>query len=119
MNTTEKFLRDINEAFASNNSGFIIENVTEDIEWSIVGDSSIKGKENFKKTLKDMEVPENMKLEISNILVQEEIAVVEGYIDMGKMSGKLKKYAFCDIYKLTGKEKPKIKELISYVIELK
>ncbi|MFD1095904.1 nuclear transport factor 2 family protein [Salegentibacter chungangensis] len=119
MGTTEKFLREINEAFAKGNSDFITEHVTDNIVWNVVGDCRIKGKKNFRKVLDEMDVPENMQLDISNILVQERTAVVDGYIEVGKKGMKLRRYAFCDIYKLSALKEPRIEELVSYVIEIK
>src|SRR5690606_14043097 len=48
------FLKEFNIAFAKNNLDFIIENVTDEIVWNIIGDRKIEGREDFMDELKKM-----------------------------------------------------------------
>lgn len=114
MTKKGKFLEKINEAFAKNDINFILENVTEDIEWTAVGDFSIKGKEEFVEAMEKMASEEPFKLSIKNVITHGDSAAVDGV--MHSPDGN--RYAFCDIYKLRGFKKPKIKKMTSYVVEL-
>lgn len=119
MKAIEDLLRNINEAFADNNRDFILSHVTDDIIWTVVGYKDvIQGKDEFEKALKEMEGPTEMDLKITNMVIQQDMAAVDGRIVLRKEEGKKKKYAFCDIYRLRGENQPKISEMISYVIDV-
>ena len=115
MTKKEKLLQSINEAFAKSDIDFIIEHVTDDISWTAVGDFTVTGKEAFSETLKSMQSEEPYHLEIKNIITHGNSAAVDGL--MKSSNGKT--YAFCDIYSFEGFSDPKIKEMTSYVIEIK
>lgn len=111
----QELLEEINEAFARNDSDFILEHVTDTIRWEIVGDQTVEGKEAFAKTLKAMEADEPMELTIHHIITHGKEASVNG--EMKISDGEI--YAFCDVYKFSGFKDPKITEMTSYAIELK
>lgn len=115
MNEQEKFLKKLNEAFAQGNINYIIDNVTDDIQWNIIGEDPIRGKEAFTKAMQEMEVEAPMNMSVTNTITQGNMAAVEG--TMRPPNGKA--YAFCDVYKFSGFKKPKVKEMTSYVLELK
>ncbi len=115
MTKKAKFLQKINEAFANNDTETIVENITEDICWTIIGDRKVQGKEAFTKAMKEMESEEPLILNISNIITHGASAAVNGTMK----SADHKTYAFCDVYKFGGLKNPKIKEITSYVVELK
>ena len=115
MTEKGKFLRQLNEAFANSDIDFIIQNVTDDIKWTVQGDFSLQGKEDFTKALEEMAAPEPFELEIENIITHGRSASVDGIM----RSGDGKTYAFCDIYQFNGFKNAKVKEMTSYVIELK
>lgn len=114
MTNKGKFLQKINEAFAKSDIDFIIENVTDNIEWTAVGDFSVSGKEEFKKALQEMATNEPFTLEIKNIITHGDSAAVDG--EMQSPNGK--RYAFCDVYKFNGFKNPKINKMTSYVVDL-
>lgn len=118
MSAIEKLLRDINQAFAMVDTEFIVKHVTNDIKWTIVGDTVIKGKDAFIKSLEEMDGPGDMTLEVNNILINGNSAAVDGEIIAFPDTGKKKKYAFCDIYKISDEKTPRIKEMISYLIDI-
>ncbi|MEC5425095.1 hypothetical protein QGM71_16540 [Virgibacillus sp. C22-A2] len=47
MSKNQEFFKKINNAFTTGDVDFIIENVTEDLQWNMVGNSHIQGKESF------------------------------------------------------------------------
>lgn len=114
MTKKEKFLQEINGAFADNNTDFILENVTDDIKWTIIGDKTVKGKKEFREALKEMESEDPFELNISNIITHGDSAAVDG--TMKSADGKT--YAFCDVYKFQGFKTPQIKAMTSYVIDI-
>ena len=48
----KEFLKDFNIAFATGKADFIIEHVSDDIQWNIYGDKHVTGKESFIKEIK-------------------------------------------------------------------
>ena len=114
MTKKKQILRKLNEAFAESNIDFLIENVTDDIEWTAVGDFSVKGKEQFIKTMEKIKSDDPFKLEIENIITHGNSAAVNGKMT----SSKGERYAFCDVHTFSGFKEPKIKKMISYVVEL-
>lgn len=112
MKKKGKFLKEFNKAFAKNDTDFIIKNVTDDIQWTVTGDVTVMGKEDFMQALKQMESDEPYEIDIKNIITHGDSASVNG--EMKSADGKI--YAFCDVYSF---KDSLIKEMTSYVIELK
>lgn len=109
------FLQKFNEAFAESDIDYIVENVTDDIEWIALNDFIVEGKEQFIETLKNMASDKPFKLNIKNIITHGDAAAVDGVME----SPDGKHYAFCDVYKFSGFKNQKIKKITSYVIDLK
>lgn len=112
--SNQLFLQKLNEAFARNDTGYILEQVTDNIQWNIIGDQTIEGKEAFAQTLKSMAQKSPMELTIYNIITHGKTAAVNG--EMQASDGKT--YGFCDVYKFSGLKNPKINEMTSYAIEV-
>lgn len=117
MTKKGKFLQQLNEAFANSDTEYLAANVTDDIQWTVVGDRTVRGKEAFVEALKEMEADEPMELTIHNIITHGDTASVDGIMKMPGGSGNGKAYAFCDVYTFSGFKNPKVKEMTSYVIE--
>jgi hypothetical protein len=115
MTKKEKILQKINEAFAKSEIDYILENVTDDIEWTAVGDFTVKGKVQFVDAMEKIASDVPFKIEIKNIITHGDSAAVDGIMQ----SPDGKHYAFCDVYKFSGFKNPKIKKMTTYVIHLK
>ncbi|WP_199535621.1 nuclear transport factor 2 family protein [Rhodohalobacter sp. SW132] len=111
----QELLEKFNEAFARNDTDFVINHVTDSIKWSVVGDFKVEGKEAFTKALKKMKGDEPLELEIDKVITHGKDASVNGI--MKSKNGV--QYAFCDVYTFSGFKNPKIREMTSYVIEVK
>lgn len=118
MKDSEKFIREINHAFAEKNAAFIIDRVTQDVTWRVVGEITVEGKAEFASALQRMEQMPPMKITVNEIISNGDSAVVHGEVRGKNTAGQKKKYDFCDIYKLTGSDRPMIREMISYVIDI-
>ncbi|MBU5443107.1 nuclear transport factor 2 family protein [Paenibacillus sp. MSJ-34] len=108
-------LKELNIAFAKHDIAFIIENMTEDVIWNIVGGKRIQGKERLVEALKQMKNSKITELEISNIITHGYTGSANGIMRLGNN----KSYAFCNVYLFNSSAKnAKIKEITSYVIEV-
>lgn len=119
MTQKEQFLQKLNEAFAQSDTEYLLDQVTEDITWNIVGDKTIQGKAAFEADLKSMESVNTYELDIANVITHGKSASVNGTMKMKTPEGTEHTYAFCDIYTFNGFKNAKIKEMTSYVIEVK
>lgn len=108
------FIKEFNIAFAKANIGFLLESVTDDIVWNIVGDKKITGRENFADELDKMKSKKASELILHQILSHGKEGAANGVIKM--QSGK--KYAFSDFYQFKGAKGAKIKSITSYAIEI-
>ena len=109
-----EFLKEFNIAFAKGNIKYITESVADEIDWNIIGDRKIEGKENFRKELEKMKSEKATELIIDQILSHGKEGVTNGIMKM--QNGK--KYAFSDFYKFKGAKGAVIKSITSYVIEI-
>lgn len=110
----QHFLKKFNAAFATSDLDFILNAVSDEILWTIVGDKVIRGKEQFASSLQEMASTAPMTMEIRHVITHGKEAVVEGNMITPEGST----YAFCDIYTFSGFKDSLIKEIKSYVLEV-
>ncbi|ANW96543.1 DNA-binding protein [Wenyingzhuangia fucanilytica] len=108
------FLKDFNIAFAQGNIAFLLESVSDDIIWNMVGKQKIVGKEDFTKALAKMKDFKARELILEQILTHGKEGAASGQL---KMDGN-KTYAFSDFYLFNGAKGEKIKQITSYLIEV-
>ncbi|MCF8259869.1 MAG: hypothetical protein K9J12_03790 [Melioribacteraceae bacterium] len=107
-----EFLKEFNIAFAKRDVAFITDSVTDDINWNIIGDKKIEGKEMFTVELEKMKSEKVSELVLEQILSHGKEGAVNGIMKM--QDGK--NYAFSDFYVFQGAKGTKIKSMTSYVI---
>ncbi|WP_417602885.1 nuclear transport factor 2 family protein [Owenweeksia hongkongensis] len=116
-NPKEEFVRKFNQAFLANDISFILESLTEDVYWEMVGERILDGKEKLKDFFDAMPEDSGLdSLEIHHIITHGKMASANGEMKMKDNSGKLKTYGFCDVYEFSGFKNPKIKKLVSYMV---
>ncbi|WP_173916833.1 nuclear transport factor 2 family protein [Halobacillus sp. Marseille-Q1614] len=119
MSQKEDLLKRFNEAFGTGDTDFILENVTDNIVWRMAGETTIEGKDNVKEALESMNSDLHHELSFSNIITHGVTAAVNGTIHLTKEDGERTAFEFCDVYKFNKFKDGKIKELTSYVVEMK
>lgn len=118
MNTTEKFLREVNQAFSEGNTDFLLNKISDDFCWTVVGEKTISGKTEFTEAMDKMKDYPPMKINIENMIIDGQTATVEGVVVGKNRNGQKKYFAFCDIFKLKGTDDMKISAMTSYVIDV-
>ncbi len=119
MSKTEEFLRKINKAIAEVDDQFLLNNVTDDFCWKIVGERTISGKSEFSEALEQMREMPLMKIDIRNVIIEDGSGIVEGIVVGRNRIGQKKYFGFCDVYSLEGTgEELKISKMNSYVIDV-
>ncbi|GGF13916.1 hypothetical protein GCM10010954_10820 [Halobacillus andaensis] len=117
MSKKEQLLREFNEAFIKGDHEFVLDHVTENIAWEMVGTDKIEGKEAFSIALEEMKNDAEVKIVFNHVITHGITAAVDGTIYM-KGTEETKIYSFCDIYKFNTFKEGKIKELKSYVVDI-
>ncbi|PWU66646.1 nuclear transport factor 2 family protein [Gracilibacillus dipsosauri] len=114
----QAFFRTFNEAFVKGDIEKILASVTDDIVWRMVGSDTINGIEALTQALTGMDNDSDFELEIEYMITHGKEAAVNGMIHSTNSDGEQKHYSFCDIYRLNKHKDGKIKEIISYVLEV-
>ncbi|RKQ32691.1 nuclear transport factor 2 family protein [Oceanobacillus halophilus] len=108
----KQILRDFNVATVQNKTELVLDYITDDVVWSIVGSHQVVGKDNF---LKEINKKEHVtELHIDNIITHGKTASLNGvYMEESR------KVAFCHVYLFNKAGKSgKIKEITTYIINL-
>ena len=108
------FLQKLTIAFAKGDSRFILDSVTDDIRWEIVGDRLIDGKEHLSEALQKMKNNNAVELTIHHVATHGKAGAVDGKIK--RKDGSL--HAFCDVYDFQGAKAILIRAITSYLIEI-
>ena len=109
------FVQDLTIALAKRDSKFMLDNVTDDIRWNIVGDKLIEGKDSFVKALEKIKSDKVVQLTVHHVATHGKAGAVNGTTKM--KDGKTR--AFCDVYKFSNSKGNTVKEITSYIIEVK
>ena len=118
MNTKEEFLKKFNDAFVQNDINFIVDSTTNDILWTMVGDKTIKGKEDLAIAMNEMKGTSGLKINVDTMIIDGNQAAVDGTMSFEDKDGNRKNYGFCDCYKFREDGDLKISELRSYIIPI-
>jgi hypothetical protein len=109
------FVQDLTIALTKRDSKFILGNVTDDIRWNIVGDKLIKGKDSFAKALEKIKSDKAVQLTVHHVATHGKAGAVNGTTKM--KDGKTR--AFCDVYEFSNSKGNTVKEITTYIIEVK
>ena len=109
------FVQDLTIALAKRDSKFLLDNVTDDIRWNIVGDKLIEGKDSFAKALEKIKSDKAVQLTVHHVATHGKAGAVNGTTKM--KDGKTR--AFCDVYEFSNSKGNNVKEITSYIIEVK
>ena len=109
----KEIVQRINEGFAENNLEKVLSYCTDDLTWTMVGDTSITGKESIRKWMASMN-PQPPLFTIQQTIAESDSVVTRGDMLMQqKKDGPWVPYTFCDIYRFSG---DMVAELITFVI---
>ena len=107
-------LKEFNIAFIEGDTETILNHVTEDISWELVGGWKLDGLEAFKAELEKMKDTKLAEATIDRVVTHGKEGAVNGIL-IGENG---KKYAFADFYEFNSAKASRIKSITSYMIEL-
>jgi ketosteroid isomerase-like protein len=109
----KEIVQRINEAFAENDFDKVLSFCADDITWTMVGDTTVRGKDAIRKWMASMD-PQPPQFTIHQTVAEGDLVVTRGDMLMQqKKNGPSIPYTFCDIYRFKG---DKVAELTAFVI---
>ena len=109
-----EFLKQFEIAFAEGRVDFLIESVTDDIVWDIIGDRKIEGKGEFVRELEKRKEEKTTELLLHQILSHGKEGAANGILTLQNGN----KYAFSDFYQFSSAKGTKVKLITSYILEI-
>ncbi len=100
----KEIIEKVNAAFAEGSTEGFLSFCAEDVEWTMVGDKTVKGKEAIRQWMASMEMPEPPKFTIDNVIAEGDFVMAHGDMTMKDKDGKTAQYSYCDIYRFRGDE---------------
>lgn|SRR5690554_709136 len=108
------FLKDFNIAFVQGDTETILNRVTEDISWELVGGWKINGLEAFKAELDKTKDSKLSEATIERVVTHGKEGAANGIL----IDENGKKYAFADFYEFNSAKVSRIKSITTYMIEM-
>lgn len=103
----------INEGFAENNLDKVLSFCNDDLTFTMVGDTTVRGKDSIREWMASMDA-QPPKITIRQTVVEGDSVVACGDMSMQETKGgPAVPYAFCDVYRFAG---DKVAELTAFVI---
>jgi len=109
----KRILKDFIIACAKKDIDFITEFTSKNIEWNIVSDKVVQGRENFVHLLENKLTNRIIEIELLNNITHGHTAAVNGTVKFEDNSI----ISFCNVYRFVSPGKNTIKEITSYVIK--
>jgi uncharacterized protein (TIGR02246 family) len=96
--TNKEIVKKIDEAFAAGNMEGFLAFCADDVEWTMVGDKTVKGKDAIRQWLAamDMEPPQ---VTATHLIAEGDSVAAYGHMTMQDKDGQTTPYAYCDIYR--------------------
>ncbi len=103
-------IQEVNMAFTENNLEGFLAHCADNVEWTMVGAMTTKGKDGIRQQMTDMN-SEPPKIITNNVIAEGEFATAYGDMTM-KEDGKTVSYYFCDIYRFQDDKIVELKTLM-------
>jgi ketosteroid isomerase-like protein len=106
-------VQQINNAFAENNLEKVLSFCADDLTWTMVGDTTVRGKDAIRQWMASMD-PQTPQITVRDTVAEGDLVIARGDMRMQeKKNGPAIPYTFCDIYRFEG---DKVAELTAFVI---
>lgn len=114
--STKELVEKINTTFAEGDTEGFLSFCTDDVQWTMVGDRTVKGKEAIRQWMSaaaggEQEPPN---FTVNRIIAEDDFVTAYGDMTMKGKDGNEVPYSYCDVYRFQG---DKVSELNSYVIK--
>ena len=106
-------VKEINDAFTRNEPEAFLAHCSEDVSWTMAGETEQKGKSSIREWMKQMEGADPPKFTVDAIFGDDTHVACHGQMTMKNAEGKEGKYSYCDVYTFKG---DRVTELRSFVV---
>lgn len=110
--SNKEIVEKVNAAFARGDVEGFLSQCVDDVQWTMVGETPVKGKDAIRKWMTSMG-PEVPKFTVNNIVAEGDFATCYGDMTMHK-DGTVIPYSYCDIYRFRN---GKVAELRAFVMK--
>jgi uncharacterized protein len=104
------------EGFGRSDHPLILSCLTDDVEWEIPGAFHLRGKEAFDKEIENEAFMGSPDITVTRMTEENDVVVAEGSVRTQRRVGALLSLRYCDVFVM---EAGKIKQLVSYLMEVK
>jgi uncharacterized protein len=104
------------EGFGRSDHPLILSCLTDDVEWEIPGAFHLRGKEAFDKEIENEAFMGSPDITVTRMTEENDVVVAEGSVRTQRRDGALLSLRYCDVFVM---EAGKIKQLVSYLMEVK
>ena len=104
------------EGFGRSDHTQILSCLTDDVEWEIPGAFRLRGKEAFDKEIENAAFIGSPTITVTRMTEENDVVVAEGSVRTQRKDGALLGLRYCDVFVM---QSGKIKQLISYLMEVK
>jgi uncharacterized protein len=116
MTGNKRTVNEYMDGFRRSDHEQILSCLTDDVEWEIPGAFHVRGKEAFDKEIENEAFVGRPNITVTRLTEESDIVVAEGSVRAQKKDGEPLKLRFCDVFVM---QAGKIKQLISYLMEVK
>ena len=109
----KELIKNLTVAFASYDLDQVMPHLSDQIEWTLVGDETIVGKEHFRSELEKMSDNKAAELSIHQIITHGKEAAIQGEMVMQNKNV----YSFADFYEFTSASGKTVSKITSYVVK--
>lgn len=111
--SSKEIVEKVNSAFAKNDLEGFLSFCADDVEWTMVGDQTINGKDAIRHWMASMDF-DPPEFTVDAVIAEGDFVAAHGNMTMKREDGKTMPYSYCDIYRFRD---DKIVELRSFVIK--
>jgi hypothetical protein len=106
----KQFIADFNRAFAEVDIEYVLDHVSDEIVWDMVGDKKVSGKRAMRNVMESMMAAEASALVLLNVITHGREAAANG--ELHYSGGE--RIAFCDVYQFTKTRGNTVNRITSY-----
>lgn len=110
--TVERYI----EGFRRGDHDMVLSCLTDDVEWIMPGFFHLRGKDAFDKEIENPAFTGRPEITITRTIEENDVVASEGTVRAQRADGATLNAVFCDVFTM---QNGRIKQLISYLMELK
>jgi ketosteroid isomerase-like protein len=116
MSENKRTVEQYMEGFRKSDHPMILSCLTNDVVWAMPGFFHLVGKEAFDKEIENPAFTGRPEITVTRMTEENDVVVAEGSVRAARSTGGHLNAVFCDVFVMQG---GKIKQLISYLMEVK